>query len=285
MSEDQAVASKNAITISANAAQYDILLPEPVFDVNAFLNNTSQMYDSTQNLTNFQDITIREDRSSALLNDDNDISAAFGIDLNIDQAQIDADWDLNLAGDDIEVARRHAPNESMEIEVGRDAPTEKPEFAPDLSMDMSMDKSRADAANNSMNMPDFSFEQDMGGGFGGGDDMMLDMPPLEADKENEATPQAKRTGGMSYLAFSFIILSDNTPREEVTPKAKTRTKKVAQASRKRKLAIDDEIELPAQFMAKQLEDTSDLCIKVLRVSFFLFETKSDRNRSFLHIPF
>lgn len=178
----------------------------------------------SQHTSHIEDITIRE-RVALHFEPDEDIGLAFDI---AHSALPDDGWRLDLGADlTIGVERARALEESnTSIEVGRDAVSQI-QFAPDTTTN---DKTT-----------DFQDPTHQEGGFGN-DDMNIDFL--------EATPIARR---VDELAQGDILFQVDSP-------VVVRQKRVPDINKKRKLLIDNQIELHSTQITQQLKNVDDILI-------------------------
>ncbi|TPX74840.1 hypothetical protein CcCBS67573_g03903 [Chytriomyces confervae] len=216
LTEDQAVASFNAITLPETVNEFDILLPEPVFSMqfpsNQGPQSQSQSFqNSTQNVSRAADITIKDvTAQSFALSTASNLPAALDL-LDMEQGLDNVDPEdmlsFDFGGGDVSSVRDRSRSSGIaggafagfdlsnasasEIEVGRDQAAEK-SFAPD----------------------DFSFDGVAAGGPSsarkgmGQDDMMDDLmdggfPDLEQGLENRMSSAGIAAGGIDEMSFAF----------------------------------------------------------------------------------
>ncbi|KAJ3010753.1 UNVERIFIED_CONTAM: sister chromatid cohesion protein 1 [Siphonaria sp. JEL0065] len=166
MPDEQTMAHFNAITLSETINEFDILLPEPSFNINNFninnknANNEDVSYtqqesipasqsQATQNVSRQSDITIRDQTQSATHSTHhlNLPSSVNGLDLldmehGMDMGALDGDDDIlsfDFGGGGAASSSNFAgfDGESREIEVGRDAGAQEKSFRLDDSLDVS----------------------------------------------------------------------------------------------------------------------------------------------------
>ncbi|KAJ3037381.1 sister chromatid cohesion protein 1 [Rhizophlyctis rosea] len=282
MPTEHAIANANAITLPDAMTELDILLPEPSFDLRSFLAQSTEQ--ALSGSLRSQDTTLSSEQGSFLLEQEQEepLRDIFGI--QDSQEEEGGAWSLNLGLDEPGPSGLDQPSaeDSMEIEVGRDAAGARP-FSPGTRDSMSMTDEPSFATDKRLSLDlgvgDLGLgmeQEDPSLGPPGGDDIglnldkpldfmdldrqheegdqPLDLPELPGDIGNESFQvpddiQANPTG-----AEAPDVDNDNGPQQQAQRQREERKQK---ASRKRRL-VDEETELSTEFMKKQIEDTSDI---------------------------
>ncbi|KAJ3023223.1 UNVERIFIED_CONTAM: sister chromatid cohesion protein 1 [Siphonaria sp. JEL0065] len=215
MPDEQTMAHFNAITLSETINEFDILLPEPSFNINNFNNNNANNEDfsytqqesipasqsqATQNVSRQSDITIRDQTQSATRSAHhlNLPSSVNGLDLldmehGMDMGVLDGDDDIlsfDFGGGGVVSSSNFAgfDGASREIEVGRDAGAQEKSF----HLDDSLDISRIGAAA-PKDGDDDGMDLDLGNEFGAGD--------LEIGLDNRVSSVGVLGGGIEEMSF------------------------------------------------------------------------------------
>ncbi|KAI8591975.1 Rec8 like protein-domain-containing protein [Geranomyces variabilis] len=282
---DHAIANPNAITLNDAITEFDILLPEPAFDMRMFnpVNNDSP----SQAISRTQDITLAEPSHTSFQGAHNELRDMFGLDMHtgapstgdagmtMDFAAGD-EWNLDLGFGDAPSAANQSvtlDEESLEIERARDAAPERA-FSPirreSVSLDdPSIEKGRGDVSLGDIPafdmgdadtgllppnlgdgpdimdldnpLPQFDALEDMPGDFTGPGGALggLQLPAEEEDEENIGSFRAPET-----VAHAKEVDAGGAKKQR--------------QSRKRKLALDSQTELPSNLIQEQLRDTSDI---------------------------
>ncbi|KAJ3056385.1 sister chromatid cohesion protein 1 [Rhizophlyctis rosea] len=282
MPTDHAIANVNAITLVDTMTEFDILLPEPSFDLRSFLaqDNEADLGSGPSLLSRSQDSMLSSEHGSfegsfMLDGQQEDLRDIFGIP-DTQQQEDEGQWDLTFGGDDPLPAGDQpsaSMDDSMEIEVGRDAVGEQP-FSPGHRDSLSM-ADESFAAEKRGSLPDISM--DLGGGLqddpllGAGDDLglNLDQPVtfMELDRQNDAddqpfpdlpgTPADIRDESFQVpTSVQAKAGSREAPDVDNTPKAQRK-----KAPKKRKHIVDEQTELSTDFMKRQLEYTDDILVE------------------------
>lgn len=222
---------------------------------------------ASQTVSRTQDITLAEPSQPSFMAAHEELQDMFGIDLSTTAAQQEDDgWNLNLGfgeeeiprgGDKSELRQTSLEEESLEVERGRDAVSERPYSPRRESMvslgepSMSTDKEASFAADMSFNLAEAA---DTMGGLAPMDIVQeeqlpfpdIEMPPMPAFGEDESSFRVPET-----------VAAKPTALEEAAAAAKSKKQ-----PRKRKLVVDAQTELPSQLIQQQLRDTSDITQQV-----------------------
>ncbi|KAJ3010605.1 sister chromatid cohesion protein 1 [Thoreauomyces humboldtii] len=283
MPGDHTIANLNAITLNDAITEFDILLPEPAFDMRMFgLPETG----ASQSLSRTQDITLAVPSQKTFQAAHDELNDMFGLDTN-PSADADAEWSLDLGfGDPVRTPQKTAENpleeDSMEVERGRDAVSQRG-FSPrrdSLSMEEggpSVDKS-LDDSNNAMSM-DVPEEFDMQAAADTlrtafVDPMDIDDMQMPIQMDEDAGEMERTAGGGvdEYREGSPVAAPEPNfqPLETVAARGRREDAENQEAapkkpqSKKRKLAIDSQTELPSHLIQLQLRDTSDILLDRVR---------------------
>ncbi|KAJ3184370.1 sister chromatid cohesion protein 1 [Gaertneriomyces sp. JEL0708] len=248
---DHAVANVNAITLADAITEFDILLPEPSFH---FADHAPPQTPS-QTQTRSHDITLVEPSQSSFVAAHEELQDMFGLDLSTAVDQNVDGWNLDLNfGDDPVVA----PDESLEIERGRDAVEERP-FSPRRESVSDIHDDSVMTTDKEMSMDDISFNMEHAR-----HSFMQDPDQMEVDQNQNEEPTLPDfqlpdfpviddvSGDASFFRVPEVV------RAEGKAPAPSASKERKVASRKRKLIVDAATELPSEHIQHQLQDTSDL---------------------------
>ncbi|KAJ3155396.1 sister chromatid cohesion protein 1 [Geranomyces michiganensis] len=280
-----AIANPNAITLNDAITEFDILLPEPAFDMRMF--NQTSTDSPSQAISRSQVITLAEPSLTSFQGAHDELRDMFGIDMptgdlslggagtTLDSAAGD-EWNLDLGFGDAPTAANKSTTldeESLEIERARDAAPELA-FSPIRRDSMSLDDPSMEkiAGDTSLGeIPAFDMGDAEAGlrapEIGDGPDMMELDNPLPQFERLEDMP-ADFTGAGGPLA-GLQLPAEEEDEENVgsfrAPETIAHAKDVdagvakkQQQSRKRKLALDSQTELPSNLIQEQLRDTSDI---------------------------
>ncbi|KAL2914318.1 sister chromatid cohesion protein 1 [Polyrhizophydium stewartii] len=267
MTDEQAVATAHTITLPDAMAEFDILLPEPRIDLMSLL---SQPTGAAQNVSRLQDITLVETSM---------FSASQREDLLADPIGMDAEdaVETGLDGGPLLDLRFGDEPSAMEIEVGRDAAPARG-FSPERGLgDESMlgakgapvDTSAGQVSGDaSISIPDITVGSAADGGnlephaaddplmyvgddnfdFGFGQPLDLAIPTDAAgNQENEPDEDGV------FKAPERLVGKRGGAEGETTPR-----KRAATQQRRRRLAIDDEIDLHDRQLMQHLQNTADI---------------------------
>ncbi|KAI9001985.1 Rec8 like protein-domain-containing protein [Gaertneriomyces semiglobifer] len=179
----------------------------------------------------------------------------FGLDLSTAVDQNVDGWNLDLNfGDDPVVA----PDESLEIERGRDAVAERP-FSPRRESVSGIHDDSVTTTDKEMSMDDISFNMEHAR-----HSFMQDPDQMEIDQNQNEEPTLPDFQLPDFPVIddvsgdaSFFRVPEVVRAEGKTPAASA-SKERKVASRKRKLIVDAATELPSEHIQHQLQDTSDL---------------------------
>ncbi|KAJ3287293.1 sister chromatid cohesion protein 1 [Borealophlyctis nickersoniae] len=247
---DHSVANVNAITMADAMTEFDILLPEPSFDLRSFLAQPPE--DSTPaslNISRSQDITLADTSFVAGAHEE-ELRDIFGLE-DTNPEDLAGGWSLGLGLGEEEAppgpAESSGPvDDSMEIEVGRDAAAEQP-FSPGRRESLSFADDPSFSRDKDISLPEFGEPMDMDRLpegeelFPGGE---IELPPLSAGEEEPELFQVPDT------------VEVRSPEPE--PETAVRDQKKKAQSRKRKLIVDDAIEMDNDQFLKAINDTSDI---------------------------
>ncbi|KAJ3155662.1 sister chromatid cohesion protein 1 [Geranomyces variabilis] len=282
---DHAIANPNAITLNDAITEFDILLPEPAFDMRMFNPVTNDS--PSQAISRTQDITLAEPSHTSFQGAHNELRDMFGLDMHtgapstgdvgmtMDSAAGD-EWNLDLGFGDAPSAANQSgtlDEESLEIERARDAAPERA-FSPIRRESVSLDDPSIEKVRGDVSLGDIP-AFDMGDAdtgllapnLGDGPDMMdLDNPLPQFDALEDMPGDFTGPGG----ALAGLQLPAEEEDEENigsfrAPETVAHAKEVdaggakkERQSRKRKLALDSQTELPSNLIQEQLRDTSDI---------------------------
>ncbi|KAJ3166150.1 sister chromatid cohesion protein 1 [Geranomyces variabilis] len=282
---DHAIANPNAITLNDAITEFDILLPEPAFDMRMFNSVTNDS--PSQAISRTQDITLAEPSHTSFQGAHNELRDMFGLDMHtgapstgdagmtMDSAAGD-EWNLDLGFGDAPSAANQSgtlDEESLEIERARDAAPERA-FSPIRRESVSLDDPSIEKVRGDVSLGDIP-AFDMGDAdtgllapnLGDGPDMMdLDNPLPQFDALEDMPGDFTGSGG----ALAGLQLPAEEEDEENigsfrAPETVAHAKEVdaggakkERQSRKRKLALDSQTELPSNLIQEQLRDTSDI---------------------------
>ncbi|ORY02510.1 hypothetical protein K493DRAFT_334604 [Basidiobolus meristosporus CBS 931.73] len=236
MPSEQAVASFNTITLADNITEFDILLPDPDFN----LQNWEALEAPTQEsqiVSRPQDITLQEGLGAATIDVGLGRDDLFGQGFEVEEGReldlgLEDDFRPALLGDD----------STMDIEVGRDAQPEL-SFSIDGPGDITLDEGKP-GMEPLGELPEFSFEAKPG------EENLFDDMDLGLDRPEEP-----------------VAVEQGAPEEEIpeqeqsmleAPAMVAPARIISRQTRKRKLIVDQVIELPSDHISGQLRDTSDI---------------------------
>ncbi|KAI9093042.1 Rec8 like protein-domain-containing protein [Phlyctochytrium arcticum] len=283
--DHRSIGTTNLNAISVGLAEEHVLEPEEFFDINigpsmnqpASQPGTPSSATPSQHSSRMQDITLAETpRRKSTLSLDRELPDIFGLDMSVRDDEDMQDWRLELGEEDeiplmdqnLNVDR----DASLEIERGRDAMAELP-FDPrrdslsfaggDESFQTDKDRSGDDLAIGGM-VGDMSF--DLGNPLDQPmlqqeDDMELDLPPLDMPFPDAEFDELRADGSRRGSTDSETIPETVGASSDPIPKA-TRTRATPatanQSSKRRRLIVDSQTELPTTFIREQLSNTADL---------------------------
>ncbi|KAK9765755.1 sister chromatid cohesion protein 1 [Basidiobolus ranarum] len=237
MPSEQAVASFNTITLADNITEFDILLPDPDFNIQNWEALEAPTQDS-QIVSRPQDITLQEGLGTATIDVGLGRDDLFGQGFEVEEGR---ELDLGLEDD-----FRPAPlgDDSMDIEVGRDAQPEL-SFSIDGPADITLDEGKL-GMEPLGELPEFSFEAKAG------EENLFDDMDLGLDRPQE----------VELVEPPMVVEDEVIEEQEQTmlemPAMVAPARLVSRQSRKRKLIVDQVIELPSDHISGQLKDTSDI---------------------------
>ncbi|KAJ3210158.1 sister chromatid cohesion protein 1 [Dinochytrium kinnereticum] len=253
MPQEQAIASYHSITLPDAISEFDILLQEPLFDINSFLNERPTSIRSSQNASATQ-ITLRDSQSFSrrewgnkdlLAEDAEEMNFEQGNALNFDLPDMDRRDELDFSGihdiPEIEVRRDanedymkspsisavNLPKALVEGEVAPDVlPIEENDFIPDP-----------------MGQEEISLEPDVPMDITDVSMAQSNIPLLDVDVDvEEREPE----------------IVSSTPAKETKAMEKSKPRK---GPKRRKLAIDNQTELSSSAIKNQLSDASDILVE------------------------
>ncbi|KAJ3192969.1 sister chromatid cohesion protein 1 [Irineochytrium annulatum] len=251
MPNETAMANFNAITLPDAINEYDILLPEPALNLSNLLRDQDAIdeYTPSQNISRTADITLRDSQASQPSKGDDlpdlDLFSNELGDIPEVENALNFNLDFNGDGDGMDLFSGERVSEVPEVELGREAAEPLP-FEPEpLELDTSLQKDDEGVDSRASNAFEEPSLEESGPSLVNGDGAIhFDGPDFDNPQEYELrilpakskrTRAAKPDGG------------EEASRE--SPK---------KVNKRRKVIVDDKIELPSAQMKKQLADTSDI---------------------------
>ncbi|KAI9018449.1 Rec8 like protein-domain-containing protein [Hyaloraphidium curvatum] len=253
--EEQATAAYRAITLPDVITEFEILLPEPGFQLHNFRERSSQL--SSQTLSRKEDITITESPlrlSQPLVIEEPDILAQPLIDDGAGD-----EWRFDLA--DLEALpkrpRLAADEDSMEIEVGRRGPANDDSFADNFGfgeMDSFLDAhAKGSAAEGQSDILDPAL-------------MVVEAPNhIEGDRVWDMAEPILLAPAFADDAFRIPPSDVNQEGDDgaylfPSPNVKAKKAKQGVQPRKRKLHFDSHLEIPSRQIQSQLQDSHGIVL-------------------------
>ncbi|TPX71394.1 hypothetical protein SpCBS45565_g01097 [Spizellomyces sp. 'palustris'] len=254
MPGDHAVANVNAITLGDALTEFDILIPEPSLDLRMFAQPLPETRPS-QTVSRTQDITLAEPSQKSFLAAHEELQELFGIELPSHAPEMEG-WQLDLGLGEEEMAAPAAgptlEEASIEIERARETAAELP-FSPRReSISMSIEEA-VSLEKEVPTAPEISFD------MGGVEPMEVDIAVPEVPfPEFELAPLPETGEEEFHVPETVTAKVPTAEAEEEIAAAEAARKEKRHPSRKRKLVVDAETELPSHRIQRQLRDTSDI---------------------------
>ncbi|KAL5034509.1 hypothetical protein BDV3_004073 [Batrachochytrium dendrobatidis] len=262
MTEEQAVATVNNITLAESMTEFDILLPEPRIDLMPLLSQKTTAA-SALNMSRMQDITLIEpaffsaSQREDLLADPVSNEMAVGMELEDNAFDLHFENEVSTAGvelgrDAVPVTPFHLDNPDQENTMDESKHTDT--SIGQLPLDVSVTGSRLDL------LPDITFNQNAPDDpllfagednydFGFGDASAIEIPQVESEMSHVAPEEPDNQEFFRVPTLPF--------RKRAGEQNELARKKVA-TQRKRKVVVDEEIDLADQIVRQQLQDPSDI---------------------------